>query len=236
MNPAGALGRLAAGALRAGVFRAPGAQLGFQARLLTSEADRALDQFERKTRQAIQRALNEAMRNAYAATVRDTLAESGIKKRDALTGKEGKRGRIRWYRASAKKLEAALFIGLKSEPGLTLARTGAVTGRPGAATIAKANRRKRTQGKHAQKMAARAVAAGSFPNLTTTSGKPHSKLFWAQMPNGHVGVFARRGRKRLEIDEPYLAIREIAERRGAQHVERQFRDTYPRALRRNLGI
>jgi hypothetical protein len=56
------------------------------------------------------------------------------------------------------------------------------------------------------------------------------------MPSGHIGVFARRERRRLPVDEPYLAIREIAERHGQQHVSQQFRDTYPRALKRLMGI
>lgn len=237
MNPfVGVVGRLGAGALRATVAGAPTGALGLRARLAVADADRALDQFDRKTKKAIQRALNEAMRNAHSATVRDTLAQSGIKLRKALTQDKGQRGRIRWYKATDANLHAALFIGLKSEPGLTLVRTGAVTGKPATATINKANRRKRAQGKQGQKAAERAVNAGALPNLTTTKGRPYSKLFWAQMPSGHVGVFARRGRKRLQIDEPYLAIRDIAARIGTAHVERQFRDTYPRALRRNLGI
>jgi len=235
MNPlAGMVGRLGAGAFGVGVSRAPGGELGFTARLLTADANRVLDGFERKTRTAVKRALNEAMRNAFAATVRATLAESGIKRRKALSEGNGKKGRIRWYPATDRKPEAALFVGLKSEPGLTLARTGAVGAPPAAATIAAANRHGKS--KSGDKAAARAAAAAAYPNLRTRRGRPGSALFWAQMPSGHVGVFARRARQRLPVDEPYLAIREIAERHGQHHVNQQFRDTYPRALKRLMGI
>jgi hypothetical protein len=244
MNPlTGVVGRLGAGAFKAGVSRAPGSRIEFNARLLVTDAQRNLNQFERKTKQAVMRALNEAMRNAFAATVRDVMAEAHIKKRKVLTeterGKKAK-GPMQWFKASPAKLSAALFVGLKTEPRLTLARTGAVGGKPAGSTIAKANRQKRTKGKAAEKAAARAVEGSQYANLRSPAPghpRPYSKLFWAQMrTSGHVGVFARRGPKRLKIDEPFLSIRDVATRRGEQHVNQQFRDTYPRALKRLMGI
>jgi hypothetical protein len=235
MNPAALVGRALTAALGVSVSPLTGAQLGVRARLAVAEADAALEKFSAKQRQAIARALNEAMRNAFAATVADTLREAHIKRRKALTEANGQRGRLRWYRASPKTLQARLWIGLKTEPGLTLVRTGNAGARPSCATIAAANRR--GSGRAGSKAAARAAALGNLPGLRVgKGGAPRSPLFWACMPNGHTGVFARRGRGRLPIDEPYLPIQDAARRAGTRHVERHFRDTYPRALKRLMGI
>jgi hypothetical protein len=126
-------------------------------------------------------------------------------------------------------------VGLKSEPGLTLVATGNAGARPSCSTIAAANRR--GSGRAGGKAAARAAALGNLPGLRSRrSSSGASPLFWACMPSGHVGVYWRRGRERLPVDEPYLPIQDVARRAGSRHVERHFRDTYPRALKRLMGI
>lgn len=236
-GPGAIVGRSLTAALAAAVSPLSGAQLGLRARLVTRDADAALDRFARAQRKAIARALNEAMRDAFAATVKDTLRESHIKRRKALTEDQGKKGRMRWYRASERTLEARLWIGLKSEPGLTLTRTGTAGRAPSCATIARANNRKGKGTKAGDKATARAAEAMAIPGLRSRKGTAAgSPLFWGCMPSGHVGLFWRRGRARLPIDEPYLPIQDIARRVGTRHVERHFRETYPRALRRLMEM
>jgi hypothetical protein len=204
-----------------------------RARLDGASVTAELRRLERTVAAAAARALNTAMRQAHKATVDEVLQVKRLPKRSALTRREGKEGPVRWYRATPEKLEARLWVGLKRP--LTVRRAGVVTSAP---TSPSACSRKRARGglrcqRRAEKLSAE---LGRVDWAIKGGGKGASLPFWARMESGHVGVFVRTAGSRLPIAEAYVPIVDAAQAAGARHVERHYRDTYPRELRRLMRI
>lgn len=114
--------------------------------------------------------------------------------------------RIQSYKASARHLVARVWVGLKT--AITPAELGGGT----------------------------FFIKGKRAGTLKVGRKTFTGVFPATMPSGHQGLFVRKGRKRLPIEEPRVRLSPEAQPIVLAEARARMRDDFPRELRRLLDL